>query len=299
MMNILVSGSSGFIGSAVVAALGASGHRVVRLVRPQSKADGPVVRWDPDAGTIDRAGLEGIEAVIHLAGASIAQRWTPEHKTRIRESRVRGTRLLSEALAERARPPGVLICASAIGYYGDRGDQWLTEESPPGTGFLADVCQQWEAAAEPARRRGIRVVNLRIGIVLGRQGGALARMLLPFRLGLGGTIGCGRQYWSWIALDDLATVFLHALVTGSLNGPVNAVSTMPVTNREFTRTLGRVLARPTIFPLPAPVARLLLGEMADALLLASARVRPVRLLETGFQFRYPDLESALRHLLEA
>lgn len=298
-MNILVSGSSGFIGSALVAALRAGDQRVVRLVRPQSKAEGPVVRWDPDTGTIDRAGLEGIEAVIHLAGASIAERWTPEHKARIRESRVRGTRLLSEALAEQARPPRVLICASAIGYYGDRGDEWLTEESPPGTGFLADVCQQWEAAAEPARRRGIRVVNLRIGIVLGRQGGALARVLLPFRLGLGGTIGCGRQYWSWIAVDDLVSAFLHAVVTDSLNGPVNAVSPMPVTNREFTRTLGRVLARPTIFPLPAPVARLLLGEMADALLLASARVRPVRLLESGFQFRYPDLESALRHLLKA
>lgn len=298
-MNILVSGSSGFIGSALVAALRAGDQRVVRLVRPQSKAEGPVVRWDPDTGTIDRAGLEGIEAVIHLAGASIAERWTPEHKARIRESRVRGTRLLSEALAEQARPPRVLICASAIGYYGDRGDEWLTEESPPGAGFLADVCQQWEAAAEPARRRGIRVVNLRIGIVLGRQGGALARVLLPFRLGLGGTIGCGRQYWSWIAVDDLVSAFLHAVVTDSLNGPVNAVSPMPVTNREFTRTLGRVLARPTIFPLPAPVARLLLGEMADALLLASARVRPVRLLESGFQFRYPDLESALRHLLKA
>ncbi|HXF06211.1 MAG TPA: TIGR01777 family oxidoreductase [Blastocatellia bacterium] len=298
-MNILVSGSSGFIGSALVAALRAGDHRVVRLVRPQSKADGPVVRWDPDTGTIDRAGLEGIEAVIHLAGASIAERWTPEHKTRIRESRVRGTRLLSEALAEQARPPGVLICASATGYYGHRGDEWLTEESPPGTGFLADVCQQWEAAAEPARQRGIRVVNLRIGIVLGRQGGALARMLLPFRLGLGGTIGCGRQYWSWIALDDLVSAFLHALVTDSLSGPVNVVSPVPVTNREFTRTLGRVLARPTVFPLPAPVARFLLGEMADELLLASARVRPVRLLESGFQFRYPDLESALRHLLKA
>jgi hypothetical protein len=298
-MNILVSGATGFIGSALVAALQSSGHRVVRLVRVESRVEGPQVRWDPEAGTIEEAGLKGIEAVIHLAGASIAHRWTPAYKIKIRESRVRGTRLVSEALARQPQPPTVIVCASAIGYYGDRGDEWLTEESPPGRGFLADVCQQWEAATEPARQRGIRVVTLRIGIVLGRHGGALAQMLTPFRWGLGGSLGCGRQYWSWIALEDLVNAFVHVLATDSLSGPVNAVSPMPVTNREFTRTLGRVLSRPTIVPVPASVLRLMMGEMADALLLASARVRPVRLLETGFQFRYPDLEAALRHLLTA
>jgi uncharacterized protein (TIGR01777 family) len=235
---------------------------------------------------------------VHLAGENIAKgRWNARKKARIRDSRVNGTRLLSEALTRLSKPPAVMVCASAIGYYGDRGDEVLREESASGSGFLAEVCRQWEAAAEPARKRGIRVVHLRIGVVLSPEGGALAQMLFPFRMGLGGKLGSGRQYFSWIAIDDLVTVIAHALTNDTLQGPVNAVAPHPVTNLEFTRTLGRVLARPTLFPMPALAARLAFGEMADELLLSSARVEPTRLLATAYQFRHPQLEGALRHLL--
>lgn len=296
-MKVLVSGASGLVGSALVPILTTSGHEVVRLVRSEPRPGEAEVRWDPAAGHIDRDGLAGIDAVVHLAGETLMGRWTSAKKQRIRDSRAKGTRLLAETLASLEQPPGVFVSASAVGYYGDRGEDELTEENPPGAGFLAEVCREWEAATQPAADKGIRVVNLRSGVVLSPAGGALAQLLLPFRLGLGGRVGSGNQYMSWIALDDEIGAIHHALMTDSLQGPVNLVSPNPVTNREFTKTLGRVLGRPTIFPLPAFAARLVLGEMADELLLASQRARPGRLQATGFQSRFPELEVALRHLL--
>jgi uncharacterized protein len=298
-MRVAVSGSTGLVGSQVVASLSAAGHEVVRLVRRPPAPGEKVVRWDPEKGEIDAAGLGGLDAVVHLAGENIASgRWNAARKAAIRGSRVNATRLLCETLAGLARPPKTLVCASAIGYYGDRGADVLTEESPPGTGFLAEVCREWEAASEPAARKGIRVVVLRIGVVLSAKGGALSRMLPPFRAGLGGVIGSGRQYVSWIALDDLVGIVLHALHSGELRGPVNAVAPVPVTNRELTEALGKVLSRPTLLPVPAFALRLAVGgEMADALLLASTRVAPRRLEETGYRFRFLELREALRHLV--
>lgn len=297
-MNILVSGSHGLIGSALVPFLTAGGHQVTRLSRSTTGAAESTLQWDPDADRIPTPALDGLDAVVHLAGESIASgRWTAEKKARIRDSRVNGTRLLCEALAQLANPPKVLVSASAIGFYGDRGDTVVTESSRPGTDFLAHVCRDWEAATEPARARGIRVVNLRFGMVLSPAGGALAKMLTPFRLGAGGVIGDGHQYMSWIALDDVVGAIHHALITASLQGPVNAVAPHPVTNRQFTKTLGHVLRRPTLFPMPAFAARVMFGEMADALLLASTRVEPGQLQTTGYPFGYPELEDALRHLL--
>jgi uncharacterized protein (TIGR01777 family) len=248
---------------------------------------------------IDAAGLEGFDSLLHLAGENVGSgRWTAARKAAIRDSRVNGTRFLCDALAELARPPKTLVCASAVGYYGDRGEEPLTEESPPGTGFLAEVCREWEAASAPAARKGVRVVALRIGMVLSPEGGALARMLPLFRAGLGGVIGGGRQYISWVALDDLPGIVLHSMQCGDLSGPVNAVAPRPVTNREFTEALGKALSRPTPLPVPAFALRLAVGgEMADALLLASARVVPKRLLDTGFAFRSPELETTLLRLL--
>jgi len=298
-MRVAITGSTGLVGSEVVASLSTAGHEVVRLVRRPPAPGERAVRWDPEKGEVDAAGLEGLDAVVHLAGENIASgRWNAARKTVIRESRVNGTRLLCEALAGLARPPKTLVCASAIGIYGDRGEETLTEGMPPGTGFLAEVCREWEAASAPAARGGIRVVALRIGMVLSPKGGALARMLPLFRAGLGGVIGGGRQFVSWVALDDLPGIVLHALQRGDLGGPVNAVAPRPVTNREFTEALGKALSRPTPLPVPAFALRLAVGrEMADALLLASARVVPRRLEETGYPFRFPELPSALRHLL--
>jgi uncharacterized protein (TIGR01777 family) len=296
-MRILVTGAGGLIGSALVPSLATGGHSVVRLVR-SGRTRGAQVRWDPMEGTIDQAPLEGLEAVIHLAGEGIASgRWTPQVKARIRESRVRGTRLLAETLARLNRPPRVLLCASAIGYYGDRGDEVLGEESPAGQGFLAEVCRAWEAAAQAAEKNEIRVACLRFGVVLSPAGGALSRMLPPFRMGLGGRLGSGRQFMSWIAIDDVVGAILHALENESIRGPVNVVAPNPERNGDLTRVLGRAVGRPTPFPVPGAVLRLLLGEMADALLLASARVRPERLLATDFVFRTPRLPEALAHLL--
>ena len=296
-MRILVSGSTGLVGSALIPALVSGGHEVVRLVRSQASPPDRAIRWDPASGFVDSARLEGIEGVVHLAGESIASgRWTEAKKSRIRDSRVLGTRLLSEALARAAAPPRVMACASAIGFYGDRGDERLTEASPAGQGFLPDVCREWEAAARPAEESGIRVVSLRFGVILSRWGGALARMLTPFRLGAGGRIGSGRQHMSWIAVDDAVGAIGHAL-TQSLAGPINVVSPQPITNLEFTRALGRALSRPTILPMPALAAKLAFGEMAEALLLASARVEPARLAGSGFRFRHPELGAALRHVL--
>ena len=296
-MTVLVSGSSGLVGSALIPHLEASGHRVLRLVRTSPKSD-LERRWDPETGELAAADLEGIQAVVHLAGENIASgRWNEAKKNRIRSSREDGTRLLAQGLAELKTPPGVLISASAIGYYGNRGEEILNEESPPGADFLAETCIAWENAARPAADAGVRTVYVRIGIVLSADGGALAKMLFPFRMGVGGVIGSGDQYMSWISLSDLAGIINHALNTQTLQGPVNAVSPAPVTNREFTKTLGGALSRPTLFPMPAFAARLAFGEMADALLLSSTRVLPARLQETGYVFQHPKLDGALRHVL--
>ena len=294
-MNVLISGASGLIGSSLSEELKSDGHRITRLTRsPKDEND---VRWDPDAGTIDGS-LEGHDAVVHLAGESIAEgRWTPEKKRRIMESRKKGTRLLSEAIAALPTPPEVLVSASAVGYYGDRGNELLREDSGPGSDFLAEVCKAWEAAADPAREAGIRVVHPRFGIVLSPKGGALGRTLPIFKLGGGGRIGSGRQWWSWVALDDVVGAIVHGLANDSVEGPVNVGSPNPMTNAEYTKVLGKVLNRPTVFPLPAPAARLVLGEVADALLLASQRMEPAKLKESGYRFRYSELEGALRHLL--
>ena len=297
-MKILVTGASGLVGGALVPCLEAEGHEVARLGR-SAPAEGDV-RWDPDAGVLEAGALEGFDGVVHLAGENIASgRWTEARKRRIRESRVNGTRLLAETLARLERRPRVLVSASAIGLYGDRGGEELTEESPAGSGFLSEVCREWEAATEAAEGKGIRVVHARLGIVLSRDGGALAKMLTPFRLGAGGNIGNGRQYMSWITLDDTAAAIGHLLAAEAASGPVNVVAPAPVTNGEFTRNLGRVLRRPTLFPMPGFAARLAFGEMADALLLASTRVKPARLMASGYAFRHGSLEEGLRHVLGA
>jgi uncharacterized protein (TIGR01777 family) len=296
-LRILITGSSGFVGSSLVPFLTSGGHHVVRLIRRGSAAAEGSSVWDPDRCVIEPDTLEGFDAIVHLAGESIAAgRWTKAKKEHIRRSRVEPTRTLSEVLAGLKNPPPILVTASAIGYYGDRGGDLLTEKSHSADGFLADVAHAWEDATRPAAEAGIRVVNLRFGMVLGQSGGALAKMLRPFRMGAGGRLGSGRQYMSWISLDDAIGAIDHALSTDELHGAVNAVSPHPVTNAEFTRTVGRVLSRPTIFPVPAIAARLAFGEMADALLLASTRVQPARLIHTGFKFRHPDLESALRRI---
>lgn len=285
-MRVLVSGSTGLIGSELLPELKRKGWDVVALTRP--------AMWDPEAGLIHTEKLEGFDAAIHLAGESIASgRWTAAKKERIRKSRVDGTRLLTEALSKLKSPPKVFISASAIGYYGDRGDQVLTEESPPGHSFLAKTCLEWEEASAPLEKKGTRVIYLRTGIVLSEKGGALEKMLLPFKLGIGGKIGPGNQYMSWIDIADLVGLILHALQTDSIHGPMNATAPSPVTNIEFTKTLGKVLHRPTLFPLPSLVAKAVLGEMADELLLASARVQPDVALKSGYVFRYPWLEASL------
>jgi uncharacterized protein (TIGR01777 family) len=260
---------------------------------------GGEIGWDPDAGRLDPADLDGIGAVVHLAGENIGARWTAARKRRIRESRVRGTRLLSEALARARRPPTTLVSISAVGIYGDRGDELLTETSPvgPTADFLVRVATEWEAATEPARDAGIRVVLPRLGTVLDRNGGALARMLPPFRLGVGGRLGDGRQWMSWIALDDAVAVITRALEDPALSGPVNATAPTPVRNAEFTAALGRALRRPAVMPVPAAALRLVFGEMADVVLLGSSRAVPARLAEAGFSFRYPTIDAALRRAL--
>ncbi len=295
--TIVVTGASGLIGPKLVAALEADGKRVLRAVRRTVQSE-QEFRWDPAAGTIDRDRLEGVDAVIHLAGANIAgKRWTEAYKQTLIDSRVDGTTLLAKTIAGLERKPRVFASASAIGFYGHRGETELDESAACGDGFLPEVCMQWERACEAAQEADIRTVNLRIGVVLSPEGGALQKMLLPFKLGAGGVLGNGRQYFSWISLDDVVRAIQFAVENDSLSGPVNLVSPNTVTNREFTKTLGQVLSRPTVLPMPAFAARLAFGEMADSLLLASTRVVPKALATAGFDYQHSELEPALRHLL--
>jgi uncharacterized protein (TIGR01777 family) len=297
-MKILVSGSHGLVGKSLVSSLTNDGHEVLKLVRRERKMGSPEIEWDPKRGVIDREHLEGLDVVVHLAGESIAEgRWNDERKRLIRDSRVQGTQLLSDTLGQLSRPPKTFLSASAIGYYGNRGDETLVETSAPGQDFLSIVCLHWEGATRPAADKGIRVANLRFGIILSTAGGALEKMLTPFRMGVGGRIGSGAQWMSWIALDDVVGAIKFVLTDTSLSGPINFVAPGPVTNAEFTKQLGAALSRPTLFPVPAFGARLAFGEMADALLLSSQRVKPERLQIAGYGFQYPDLQNALRHVL--
>lgn len=294
-MRIAVSGASGLIGSTLVPALRDRGHEVVRLVRRDARADDEV-SWDPAAGRLDPASLEGAHALVNLSGATIGRRWTEARRREIRESRVQTTSLLARAVAALERRPA-LISAGGVGIYGDRGDEILTEDSELGSGFLADVSREWEAAADPAREAGARVVSFRQGIVLTRKGGALAKMLTPFKLGLGGRVGSGKQWWSWISLDDAIAAYLFAL-ENDLAGAYNLVSPNPATSAQLTKALGRALGRPTVFPLPAIAVKTLFGEMGEATLLEGQRVLPARLLDAGFAFSYPELDAAMRRALE-
>ena len=298
-MKILISGSSGLVGRALTAALEAGGHDAVGLVRPDSRGarGGGGVAWDPGAGTIDRDSLEGFDAVVHLAGENIvSRRWSDEQKARIRDSRVGGTSLLAEALAALDRKPRAMVCASAAGYYGDRGSEILRDDAAPGAGFLADSTREWEEAARPAADAGIRVVNLRIGVALSARGGMLKRVLPIFRLGLGGRLGSGEQYMSWIEMDDLTRAIIWAVERDELAGGVNAASPNPATNADFTRALGAVLRRPAGLAVPEFALRLTQGEVTDAIL-SSVRMTPARLLRSGFEFDCPDIDSALRRIL--
>jgi uncharacterized protein (TIGR01777 family) len=297
-MKILITGSTGMVGSKLIDSLKSEDHQIIRLVRSTPKDSATEVYWNPEQGTLNATELEGLGGVVHLAGESIAEgRWTDEKKSRIRQSRTKGTTLLSETLAKLKQKPEVLVSASAVGFYGSRGDETLDEQSASGSDFLAEVCREWELSTQAAAQAGIRVVNLRFGVILSHEGGALPKMLFPFRMGVGGKLGSGQQYMSWIAIDDAIGAIEHALTNNSLRGPVNVVAPVAVTNYEFTKTLGHVLSRPTIFPVPAFAARLVFGEMADATLLSSQRVEPARLKESGYRFRYPELEGALRHVL--
>jgi uncharacterized protein (TIGR01777 family) len=295
-VRIAISGASGLIGSALVPALEAAGHQVVRLVRREPESANELV-WRPDAGTIDVAGLEGVDALVTLSGENIGQRWTEKRKAEILRSRVATARLLARTAAELHPRPKVFVSAGGTGIYGDRGDEILTEESSLGKGFLAEVGRAWEAAAEPARAAGIRVVSFRHGIVLAREGGALQRLLTPFKLGLGGRVGSGRQWWAWVALDDVVGAYRFVLENG-ISGPVNLTAPNPATNEQFVRALGRTLGRPTVVPLPALAVRTAFGEMGEAMLLEGQRVLPARLLDAGFEFRYPEVDGALARALE-
>lgn len=299
-MKILVSGASGLVGSAVVRSLSTRGDTTIHLVRSTPKDAAREILWNPQAGIEDASALEGVDAVIHLAGEPIAEgRWTEEKKRRIRESRVQGTRVLAEALAGLKQKPSVLLSASAIGYYGERGNEILTEESTPGDDFLSKVCREWEEATAEAERAGIRVAHMRFGIILDAKGGALAKMLTPFKLGIGGRLGSGEQYMSWIALDDVIGVIEHLLEKDAVRGPVNVVAPNPVSNSEFTKALGSAISRPTLFPVPKFAVRLAFGEVADLALLASQRVEPKRLKESGYVFKHPELKAAFKHLLDS
>jgi len=295
-MKILVSGSHGLVGKALTTSLVNAGHEIVSLVR--QSANDSEIEWHPNQGKINGQQLEGFDVVVHLAGESIASgRWTEEKKRKIRESRVKGTELLSSALARLSQPPSTFISASAIGFYGSRGDELLTEESAPGDGFLPEVCVAWEKATGQAEAKGIRTIHPRFGIILDEKGGALERMLTPFRMGVGGKVGNGKQWMSWIALEDVINALRFLIDEPGSEGPVNFTAPRPVTNADFTEALGSVLSRPTLFSVPAFAARLAFGEMADELLLSSAKVEPERLKESGYQFKHPELSSALKTIL--
>lgn len=297
-MKILVTGATGLVGSELVPFLSKQGHDVYRLTRGKAHEAHDII-WDPVHKQLPKGRIEGTDVVVHLAGENIAgKRWNPTVKAELQRSRIEGTKLLCETISNLEAPPKTLICASAIGFYGHRGTEMLNETSAKGSGFLSDLCHDWEAACEPARAKGIRVVNLRIGVILSPKGGALAKMLTPFKMGGGGVVGSGNQYWSWIAIDDLIGIINFCITDEKISGPVNATAPCPVTNYEFTKTLGSVLSRPTIVPMPGFVARIALGEMANDLLLGSARVMPNRLSESGYRFQYSSLEPALKHLLE-
>ena len=297
-MKLLLSGSHGLVGKALSKSLTKDGYEVINLVRRDRVYGKPEIEWHPNKGLLDASQIEGFDAVVHLAGESIASgRWTDEKKRRIRESRVQGTTLLSQALARLSRPPLRFICASAIGYYGSRGDEVLTEESRAGNDFLSEVCVEWERATQPASEKGINTCMTRFGIILDKEGGALEKMLTPFRLGLGGKIGDGKQWMSWIALNDVVSALGFLLESSSMHGPVNIVAPNPVTNADFTKTLGKVLSRPTFLSVPAFAVRLAFGEMADGLLLSSAKVEPKKLKDEGFKYRFPNLDAALSEVL--
>jgi uncharacterized protein (TIGR01777 family) len=296
-MKVVVTGSHGLIGTALIEALEARDDEVVRLVRDRPEPSEP--RWDPAKGEIDAGALEGADAVVHLAGVGIGdRRWSEDHKRAVLDSRVQGTTLVAKTLASLSQRPPVLVSASAMGYYGDRGDEVLTEGAGPGTGFLTEVCVQWEAATVAAEDAGVRVVHLRTGLVLSPAGGALKQMLLPFRLGAGGRIGSGRQWWSWISIGDEVGAILHLLGNETVRGPVNLTAPNPVTNAEFTKTLGRVLGRPTLLPTPTLALKALFGgDAVDEMFLGGQRVVPEKLLVSGYQFRHPTLDPTLRLLL--
>ncbi len=296
-MDIIVSGSTGLVGRALVPYLEDAGHEVTRLVRPDTPESADGIPWDPASGDLEQARLEGYDAVIHLAGETIDQRWTKKTRQRIRDSRVQGTRLLAGALAKLDDPPEVMISASAVGYYGDRGDTWLEEDAAPGDLFISEVCRLWEEASLAAAKNGVRVVNSRTGIVLSDQGGALTRMLPPFKLGLGGHLGSGEQYMPWVTRADVVRIFEHILETKDLEGPVNVCTPEPATNKEVTDALGSVLGRPTLFWVPGFAVRLMFGQMGQELLLASDRMRPAKLEKSGYDWRHPDLEAALADVL--
>jgi uncharacterized protein (TIGR01777 family) len=297
-LKVGVTGSTGLIGSALCAVLTTGGHSVMRLRRPGAALEAGDALWSPTGEPDDLSGLEGMDAVVHLAGEPLlGLRWTDEKKRRIWASRVEGTEWLARTLAQLKRPPRVLVTASAVGYYGDRGNQVLTESSKPGKGFLSELCQAWEEATGPAARMAIRVVRLRTGLVLTPAGGALGTMLLPFKVGVGGRLGSGRQYMSWIDHDDLLSLILHVIRTESIRGAVNATTPYSVPNATFSGTLGRVLGRPTLVPIPSLAVKALFGEMGTETLLASTRARPAVAEETGFEFMYPGLEESLRHQL--
>ena len=300
-MRVLVAGASGLIGSHLVSFLNQTGHRVGRLVRKEVASESSDLLWNPAEHGLGTEDLAGADAVVCLSGANIAGgRWTPERKRLLRESRIQPVALLSCCMAAMEEPPGVLICASAVGFYGShRGQEILSEEGPPGDDFLARLCVDWEAAAAPAREKGVRVIHLRFGLVLSRAGGALPKLLLPFKLGLGGVVGDGRQYMSWLSLDEAVSIIDFALQSDDFEGVVNAVSPRPVTNREFTSTLSKVLRRPAFVPVPKSFIRLAFGEMGEDLLLAGQRAIPGRLEGAGYRFRHPDLRPALEHVLRA